>query len=636
MNEVATLNHLWMNSCRKYRTNTAFARHAHDHDAEDESESEVLYYKKFTYGELDTYIVDIGAALAYIGLREKDRVAIVSHNSTRMLITDFAILGNRACTVPIATYLNSDEIGQIISDLKCKLVVVDDEERLEALHDVIDSIESVHAVVVLSRDYCSPPTEEKKIVFAFDHLMQLGEDSKQLHVFQNRRESTEPQDLASIMYTSGTTGPMKGVPLSHRNIMSNVMNVSSLVAIEESDRFLSILPSWHSFERTLEYIVLYCGASIWYSEQGRFNQDLHEIKPNYMASVPRIWISIYNKVKARLRKSGQEKLFNKFLSHSQRVLRVKRMHQARYIQRKGSSIKRRKATLIDYMYHYLGNIFFYGPIRRKIGGHFKAGISGGGHLPDYIEDFFEVLNIPLLEGYGLTEAAPVISVRSFDHNIPHTAGRPIPETSLLFIDEDGIEADPSDGGVVHVRGPQVIDGYIDGGKLDLDCFYEDSFGKRWLNTKDVGYLSDSGDLVILGRSTEILTLSSGDQISPERIEAALLRSSLISQAFVCKAQEDDRLFALIVPDKEALKSKCKRRLIPYSLDRDNARVQRLYEKRIEALLHVGHLHEITISGFAFVEPFTREDHTMTHTFKLKRAEIIKRSKSVLDELIQEA
>lgn len=636
MKDVETLNHLWMNSCSKYRRNTAFARHAHDLDAEDESEQEVLYFKEFTYGELDTCIVDIGAALAYVGLRERDRVAIVSQNSTRMLITDFAILGNRACTVPIATYLEPEEIGRIMKDLKCKIVVVDNEERLEALHDVIDSIETIHAIIVLSREYCSPPTEEKKIVFAFDHLMQLGEDSKQFHVFQNRRESTEPQDLATVMYTSGTTGPMKGVPLTHRNIISNVVNVSSLVEVEESDRFLSILPSWHSFERTLEYIVLYCGASIWYAEQGRFNQDMLEIKPNYMASVPRVWISIYNRVKTRLRKSGREKIFNKLLSHSQRVLRVKRMHQARYIQRKGSSIKRRKATMVDYIYHFLGNILFYGPIRSRIGGHFKAGISGGGHLPDYIEDFFEVLNIPLLEGYGLTEAAPVISVRSFDHNIPHTAGRPIPETELLFIDEDGIEADSSDGGIIHVRGPQVIDGYIDGGKLELDCFYEDSLGKRWLNTKDVGYLADSGDLIILGRSTEIMSLPNGDSISPERIEAALLRSSLMSQVFVCKAPEDDRLFALIVPNKEALKSKCKRRLIPYSLDRDNARVQRLYEKRIEALLHVGHLHEITISGFAFVEAFSREDHTMTHTFKLRRSEILKRSKEVLKELIQEA
>lgn len=629
--EAKTLNRLWMNSCSYYGKNIAFARHEHDLDAEDEREEEVLFYKEFTYEAIEKCIVDVGAALAYIGLREFDKVAILAENSTRMIIADFAVLGNRACNIPIATHVTDDELRNLLEALQVRIVVVDHEKRLEQFHNVIDSIDSVHAIVVLSREYCSPPTEEEKIVFAFDHLLQLGEESKLLHIFQGRRDSTEADDLATIMYTSGTTGKMKGVPLTHGNIMSNVTTVSSLVSIEQDDRFISILPSWHTFERTLEYIVLHCGASIWYTDKKHFRHDLLDIKPTYMASVPRIWISLYNSIKESLRKTGRDRLFNRLFAHSQRVIRDKRLKEGRYIKRDGVISKRKKARLYDRLCHMLADILFYAPIRMKIGGHFKAGISGGGHLPDYIDDFFEVLNVPLLEGYGLTEAAPVISVRTFDHNIPHTAGEPIPGTKILFLDKAGVETPPFIGGVIHVRGPQVVEGYFDGALLDKGRFYTDDLGRKWLNTGDEGYLADSGDLIVMGRQRELIHLSRGKVIAPESVEAALMRTSLIDQIAIFKAKNDDRLFALIVPNESTLKSKCRRRLIPYSKSNDgNNRVRRLYEKRIEALLHVAHLHSVEIADFRFTESFTEKDYTMTHTFKFRRSVIAERDKELLE------
>ncbi len=637
MKELTDINSMWLNSSSVYNELVAFGvRHSCTVRDQDGKIRESAEFKKYTYGDVEKMITSLGAGLCAIGLREHESVAIISENSLEWFIADMAIMGNRALDVPRGISSTDDELIYILTHADVKVAFVQDAEQLERIKKIRDKIPKLESIVVLSKEFSH--SSEEKSIYSLDQLIAEGKNSEDEDVFRKRRKSTEGEDIATLIYTSGTTGQPKGIPLTHANLMNNIKSVPSLADFNSSDRFLSILPIWHIFERELEYIELSVGASIWYSSKLTLLKDFQKVKPTYMASVPRIWLSVYNGVMSNLRNKGKEELFKKFYTHSIKVIKARRYKKHRQYLLIGSEPEKCKASLMDYLNHKIADILIYSKIREKVGGAFKAGFSGGGSLPDYIDDFFEVIGIALLEGYGLTETAPILALRSMAHRIPYTVGQPLGETKIKILDSSGNEITDSSKGDIWVSGSQVMQGYYKNDEETEKIIRVDENGCRWLNTGDIGRWAQTGDISIIGRSKSTIVLLGGENIEPEPIEGQLLSSDLFEQVMVC-GQDQEYLTLLIVPNLDKLKNECFKNGITYTKTAvkhllQNSKLKNIFDNEIKTLISEENgFKEIEfIHNCCFTAPFAHEDDTLTQTFKVKRNKVAARDISLIRDM----
>ena len=377
-------------------------------------------------------------------------------------------------------------------------------------------------------------------------------------------------------------------------------------------------------------MVLRMGASLWYTSPLAVLKDLETVNPTHMISVPRIWISVYNGVMSKLRLSGKEHLFQTFYDHSLNVMRYRRFKNHRQHLHIGEDPVKETVSYADRIMHFLGDKLIYSKVRKKVGTHFRAAVSGGGALPEYIDDFFEVIGLTLLEGYGLTETSPVLCVRTPGHRIPYTVGPPLPETDIRILDENRQPVSSSEMGEIWAAGPQVMAGYYKEPELTKEVMQTDEEGKTWFNTGDLGCLTKYGDVVILGREKDTIVLIGGENVEPAKIETALQASSRIDQVMVC-GQDQEHLTALIVPESEALKEICKEREIPFDPAEipglsQNEEIKRVFMDTVTSLIskETGFKEVEFIHNIAFTRPFSTDDETMTNTLKLKRRNIFSR------------
>ncbi|MFQ5893640.1 MAG: AMP-dependent synthetase/ligase [Nitrospinota bacterium] len=439
-----------------------------------------------------------------------------------------------------------------------------------------------------------------------------------------------PEDLATIIYTSGTTGTPKGVMLTHGNMLHNIRVVPPLFRLTEHDRYLSILPSWHSFERIIEYLVLTVGGSLAYSRPVRpvLLKDIAEERPTFLVAVPRIWEALYQGIMTELRRAptGRGRL-------AQAVLALARAH-ARARNRLGgrepifhddeapAAAGRLKAQGVKWL--TAGLIALAGrPLRSALqaitGGQLRAAVSGGAHLPPPVDEFFDALGIMILEGYGLTETAPVACSRSYDRAVMHTVGRPLPEVEVKVVDPATGETLPAGRrGVVHIRGPNIMAGYY----KDPEATRQAVDADGWLDTGDLGRLTVGGDLQIVGRAKDTIVLSSGENVEPEPIEAKLKESPAIAQ--VCVVGHDEKhVGALIVPNAEALGRALG--LAEADLEQVVAHLKAhgLIKREVQRLICAAngfkpHEH---VTVFALLAREFTPGHELTHTMKMRRTVI---------------
>jgi long-chain acyl-CoA synthetase len=389
-----------------------------------------------------------------------------------------------------------------------------------------------------------------------------------------------PEDLAVILYTSGTTGRPKGVMLEQRNIAHNIRVLPPIVGIEPGDLWVSVLPSWHTFEQTVELVGLSMGCQIVYSDKRRLRDDLKEHRPHYFASVPRIWETIYKGAVDAIRKRGKLASF---------------LFNASYA---GSRMWRRGNPL-GLPLHLLGRRLFYGKIAQATGGRLKFAISGGGAIPPHVDEFFANVGIPLLVGYGLTETAPVAALRDPKDNVISTIGRAVPETELRI----------SPQGTIQIKGPQVMRGYYRDEEMTRAVLDADG----WLETGDLGRLTGKGDLVFVGRAKETIVLLGGENVEPEPIEGALMRTGLFQQVMLV-GQDRKNLAALVVPEASATDAQIHDALHRFTGTPGGFRT-------FEA-----------VHRFARVEPFTPENGFLTATLKMRRNAIAARHAALIDSL----
>ncbi|MCK5768065.1 MAG: long-chain fatty acid--CoA ligase [Candidatus Atribacteria bacterium] len=484
-------------------------------------------------------------------------------------------------------------------------------------------------------------------IFSFDEINRLGEKllAKGDTRFSEISKTALPEDLVTIIYTSGTTSDPKGVMLTNSNFIHNIRVTPPTQKLNKEDRYLSILPSWYIFERTVEYIALSTGASTAYSKP--FKQlllpDLKAEKPTVMVSVPRIWESVYKGVMDKAKKGSTLKktMFNWAIGIGEKYKKAEGIldntlplfDRADYTP---EEITQAKKTVKRLGWKYrLADKLVFKKIREVTGGELRFAISGGGALLETVDIFFNTAGIMVCEGYGLTETSPVLTARNPENYIMFTVGSPLPEVEIKIVDKDNYDKELPNGevGVVLVKGPLVMKGYYKNEKKTKEVIKN-----GWFNTGDLGKKTYNGKyLQLVGRIKDTIVLRGGENIEPHPLEDRLKESEYINMVIIV-GQDKSRLGALIVPDFETLKIYTEKEDIKYkNIDEltNHPKIISLFQKEQKRLISKEHgfTPYETVMGIALLpHEFTMDAGEMTETLKMKRFEIHKKYKKEIDEI----
>jgi long-chain acyl-CoA synthetase len=556
-------------------------------------------YQRLTYREMGERVRAFADGLSALGLRRGDAICIVSENRPEWVIADLGILSLGAVNVPLFTTSPAAQIEYIVRDSGAGWMIVSGEARLKKALAVRARVPQLRIIAIDS------PADAARGIIAFTDVIELGNTQRSSDAdFEARRESIGPDDLASIVYTSGTTGDPKGVMLTHGNFASNVRGCCAAIAFGRGDVVLSLLPLNHCLERVAAcYAPLACGAMIAYAESlRRLRENMREVEPTFMILVPRIYEAIEESIRDRAaRATGlRRRLFERALAAGEaRVMRL---------QRGG------RATPLTALREWLADRLVLSGVRRALGlRRSRFLVSGAAPLGTSTARFFHAIGLPVYEGYGLTEAAPVITVNRIDRWKIGTVGLPL----------EGVEVRIAGNGEVLCRGANVMRGYH--GQPDATADVIDAQG--WLHTGDVGELDPDGFLRITDRIKDLIVLRNGKKVSPQRVEMQLGESPYIDRV-VLVGEGRATVGALIVPDFARLGTWAREQGI--ALPEDPAavcalpQVERLFRAEIARLSADLAEHE-RVRGFALLErDFTVEAEELTPTLKVRRRVIIER------------
>jgi long-chain acyl-CoA synthetase len=586
-----------------------------------------------TYQELGQQITTFAVGLQALGINPGDKVALIADNSPRWFIADQGMMTAGGTSVVRSSQAEKQELIYILKDSDSTSLVVENSKTLAKIRSGLEDL-PIKTVILLSDEELT--SENGLRMLNFSQLMDLGCQSDLIPVEQAQ------ENLATLIYTSGTTGKPKGVMLSHGNLLHQVNNLEVIIQPQPGDTVLSILPSWHSYERAAEYFLLSRGCTQIYTNIRNFKKDLKEYQPSYMIGVPRLWESIYEGIQKQFREQPTQKqnLVKTCLAISERYILNRRICQGLSLTHLNASKSDRllatiQASLLAPL-HNLADKLVYDKIRTGVGGNLKTLVSGGGSLAMHLENFYEIVNIPVLVGYGLTETSPVTNARILTHNLRGSAGRPLPDTEIRIVNLETKEVLPQgETGLVLLRGPQIMQGYYH--KPEATAKAID--GDGWFDTGDLGWVTAAQDLVLTGRAKDTIVLTSGENIEPQPIEDACIRSAYIDQIMLV-GQDQRSLGALIVPNLEALEQwgilgNLNLDFTTPMIALNEQVVKDLFRRELnrEVQNRPGYRPDDRIGDFAFVlEPFSLDNGMMTQTLKIKRPVVTERYHDLIQSL----
>lgn len=596
-----------------------------------------------TYTQLNQQIKQFAAGLQALGITPQlddegipSRVALVADNSPRWLIADQGIMTAGAANVVRSAQAEREELLFILAESGSIALVIEDLKTLAKIGDRLDSLPIEFVVLLSDEDIAA---EETLKIVNFAQLMSLGANS-------SPQPPTYSQDtLATLMYTSGTSGKPKGVMLTHGNLLHQVRTCGAVIPTPPGTRILSILPSWHAYERSVEYYLLSQGCTQIYTNLRNFKKDLKEFKPQLMVGVPRLWESIYEGVQKQFREQpeSKQKLVKNLLALSQRYIEAQRLAQGLSLENLNATSTERlkakiKATALLPV-HKLADKLVYQKVRQATGGQLQQVISGGGSLAKHLENFFEIVGIEVLVGYGLTETAPITHVRRPWHNLRGSSGQPMLQTEHKIVDPETRKPLPiGQRGLVLLRGPQVMKGYYKNPEATAKAINE-----GWFDSGDLGLITPDHNLVITGRAKDTIVLTNGENIEPQPIEDACLRSAYIDQIMLV-GQDQRSLGALIVPNLEALQQwAISQKLQPSdateqslkNFDLDSKEVQNLFRTELnrEVQNRPGYRPDDRIATFKLIlEPFSVENGMMTQTLKIRKPVVTEHYRDIINKM----
>jgi len=527
-------------------------------------------FRSRPYAALAEEVALVAGGLLELGMERGERIGLISDNRKEWLATDLAILGLGGADVPRGCDATQDEIAYILGWSGCRIAVLENEKQLAKVLALRDRMPELKTVVLF--DEAGPEAAAKAkaggiSVRSYAELHGLGRSrGATLADYAEEAAKGKRDELATLIYTSGTTGEPKGVMLSHGNFLFQAERLLDIVHIRSGQTFLSVLPIWHVFERIAQYIVMAAGAAVAYSKPigSVMLADFQAVRPQWMGSVPRIWESVQDGVYRNIRQQGGAKaaLFKTFVAVGEAYAYTRNHllgrvpdfdHRPRVLEILASLIP----FIILAPLRALGWLLVFRKIQTKLGGRFIAGISGGGALPRSADRFFDAIGIKILEGYGLTETAPVIGVRSQKKPVQGTVGAILEGTEVQIRDEAGKLLRYGHKGRIFVRGGQVMSGYFRKPELTAKVIGADGF----LDTGDLGVMTRHGELRIAGRVKDTIVLRGGENIEPVPMENKLCESEYIRQAIVL-GQDQRWLAALVVPEEDAVTAWAKENNVP--------------------------------------------------------------------------
>ncbi len=529
----------------------------------------VFQPKKFSafYDELRA----VGAGLLELGAGRGDHVGIISDNRAEWLVTDLGILSIGAADVPRGCDSTDREIAYILGFSDCGISFAENRKQAEKILMHKQDLPALKTLILfdpVDQDLRKEGAAAGVTVLDYAEVVRKGEARRAAKPEEIDAEMDKGQrdDLATIIFTSGTTGEPKGVMLSHGNFLHQLPSLPLIIDIKPGDIWLSVLPVWHSFERIMQYVAPYLASGIAYSKPigSVLLADLQAIRPQWMASVPRIWESVRDGIYRNIKQSGgiKKHLFDFFvavgtLHASMRNLTLGLVPNFHGRIRFLDSLLGFLPWMLLSPVKGLGNLLVFNKIKAKLGGRFKAGISGGGALPSQVDSFFGAVGILLLEGYGLTETAPVVAVRRSKNPRPGCVGELILDTEVKIIDEDGKALPPGHKGLIMIKGGQVMKGYFKRPDLTAKVLSADG----WFNSGDLGMMTHDNEIKITGRAKDTIVLRGGENVEPAPIEEKIRESEWVAQCMVV-GQDQKFLAALVVPKQDAVMAFAKENNIP--------------------------------------------------------------------------
>ena len=561
-----------------------------------------------TYRELKDRVESFAYGMASLGVKKGDKIAILSTNSSKWAISDYAIAGLGAVSVTIYPTLTSSQMKYIIKHSDTKFILTENREQTQKVMEFMDSLPELLGVIVMDDSL-----KERDNIFHFSRIIEEGRGFREKadFDFKERALRVEPDDLLTLVYTSGTTGNPKGVMLTHKNLVSNVIGARKAIPpVGPEDRVLSFLPLSHCFERMVgHYGPFSAGCSIYYAEGiDELAKNMGEVKPTIMASVPRLFEKIHAKVVDKVMSDSalRQKIFNWALGVG--------IQSTHYLQR-----SRKPRGLLGLKFA-LANKLVFSKLKARVGGKLRYFFSGGAPLSSEVGEFFTAADIPILEGYGLTETSPVITVNRGNLFKIGTVGLPLA----------GVETEIGDDGEILCRGDNVMKGYYKNPEATSESIDSDG----WFHTGDIGFFDVDGYLKITDRKKNLIVTSCGKNVAPVPLEKALSASKFVEQ---CLVLGNNRKFisCLIVPAFNALEEWGKTEGLSTE-DREklckNKKVTGLYGEILESAMK-GFANYERVKKFALVpEEWTIENDALTPTLKTKRRVIENRCQGLIEDI----
>jgi long-chain acyl-CoA synthetase len=588
--------------------------------------------ERLSYRQLAERIDQAAAAFRGLGINSGDVVGLFAENSPRWLVADQGLMRAGAIDAVRGAAAPVEELRYILEDSAAVALVVQTADLLQRLQLPQEQREQLRFLLVLE----GPAPQG---AFDFDAFLALADGQEAPDPITGRDSASAPDTTATILYTSGTTGRPKGVPLTHANLLHQMRSLACVTRPEPGSPVLSVLPIWHSYERSAEYYFFSCACSQSYTTIKQLKKDLPRVKPVIMATVPRLWEAVQAGFEDAVKTfpASRQRLLRAALANSTAYTLARRRSRDLMIQplRKRDRLRAAADASRRWPAHALASKLIWPKLRQQLsGGALRFPINGGGAIAPHVDSFFEAVGIELLVGYGLTETSPVVSCRRPWRNIRGSSGLPLPETEFRVVDaETRKPLGFRERGVVLVRGPQVMGGYL--GKPEATAKVLD--GDGWFDTGDLGMLLPDGSVVLTGRAKDTIVLSSGENIEPGPLEEALVSSPLIEQVMLV-GQDERQLGALVVPRAETMKAWA----IAQGCDPGDdlggypgdQRLLKLLRGELNRLLtdRVGSRADERLAGVALVEPFSIENGLLTQTLKQRRDRITDRDRALIETI----
>uniref|UniRef100_A0A832I2V0 Long-chain fatty acid--CoA ligase n=1 Tax=Eiseniibacteriota bacterium TaxID=2212470 RepID=A0A832I2V0_UNCEI len=551
-------------------------------------------------------VESLALGLRDLGVGPGDRVALLSENRYEWPVTDLAVLGLGAVTVPIYPTLTAPQVRYILENCGAKVIVVSTPAQLDKIETLLEALPHVAAVVPM--EPAPPPGPRER---GWEQVRACGAELRAASpgAFRAAAAAVRADDLATIIYTSGTTGEPKGAMLTHGNIASNVAACLQVFDLNPADTSLSFLPLCHIFERMAGlYAMLGAGVTIAYAQNlESVATDAQEVKPTILTGVPRFYEKVYARV---MENAFRLPPIRKVIFHwGLRTGRaVARLHFERRAPGAGLAVRARIADRL------VGR-----KIRERVGGRIRYCISGGAPLAPKVMEFFFAVGIPVLEGYGLTETSPVICVNRLGQEKPGSVGPPVP----------GVEVRIGDDGEILTRGPHVMKGYFGN-----DEATRAAIRGGWFHTGDVGHLDADGYLVITDRLKDLLVTAGGKKVAPQPIEGELKASRWIAEA-VLLGDRRPYVVALLVPNFVNLQTYAQNHGWAFGSKEELLRLpqaQALYQAEVDAV-NAGLAPFETVKRFALLpRELSQEAGELTPTLKVRRRIVQEKFAELIESL----